>query len=119
MIQIGIHTVFVIEILVTKERLDLEFTALCVLSEISSAFLSKYGDIYATRESRSKTPSSFVVVVSLSAFKMYQCFAIGLKLVQNVYSAEIKTLGTHRLRETKKGWQIYPDGLQMFSRRTT
>jgi|LakMenEpi03Aug12_release.lakeMendotaPanAssembly.Ray.scaffolds.fasta_scaffold30511_7 hypothetical protein len=82
----GIHTFFLVEMPVSKERLALEYTAICVLADISTKYLMKHPNI--TKEEKVSTEESLIVVISFESFKKYQTMCMGLRVFQNIHGVK-------------------------------
>ncbi len=81
---IGIHTAYVFDYLVNPERLSMEFTALCWLSENSRKY-EKLFPWLMTHEERLNTSQSLIVFVSYRAYQMFECLKLG---IQNLIETE-------------------------------
>ena len=77
---IGIHTVYVFDYLVSSDRLYLEYTALCWLSENSRKY-EKLFPWLLQHEERLNTSQSLIAMVSYRAYQMFECLKLGIKLL--------------------------------------
>ncbi len=77
---IGIHTAYVFDYLVDSERLYLEYTALCWLSENSRKYEKSFPWLM-THEERLNTSQSLIVMVSYRAYQMFECLKLGIQLL--------------------------------------
>jgi hypothetical protein len=85
----GIHTIFILEVPVTIERLNLEYTLLCVLADISTKTLLKNPGL--TKEERLRTNNSLISAVSMEAYKKYQCLMLGYQMFYDLQKRSFKT----------------------------
>jgi hypothetical protein len=77
---IGIHTAYVFDYLVSSERLSMEYTALCWLSENSRKY-EKLFPWLLNHEERLNTSQSLIVLVSYRAYQMFECLKLGIQLL--------------------------------------
>lgn len=77
---IGIHTAYVFDYIVSAERLSMEYTALCWLSENSRKY-EKLFPWLLNHEERLNTSQSLIVLVSYRAYQMFECLKLGIQLL--------------------------------------
>jgi len=80
---VGIHTVYILHSLVSDKRLQLEFVALCELTNISTKVLTKHPELINLPNLKIKTNHSFILALSYAAFRKFQCLVVG----HNIHSA--------------------------------
>ena len=78
--SIGIHTAYVFDYLVSSERLSMEFTALCWLSENSRKY-EKLFPWLLHHEEKLNTSQSLIVFVSYRAYQMFECLKLGIQML--------------------------------------
>ena len=83
-VVLGIHTVYLIPRETSVERIMLEYTALFVLCDIAHKFLEDNPHIPI--HERTVTKNSFLFAVSDEAFRMFQCYVLGLRTLQAMHA---------------------------------
>lgn len=73
---LGINEIIIFDYIPTKERFELEYAALCHLSQLSYKYLVSNPSL--TREERISTPNSVIIGVSRKAFMSFQCMYLGI-----------------------------------------
>jgi hypothetical protein len=91
--SLGIHSVYVLDYHATADRLRIEYTALCWLSEHSRKY-EKLVPGLLDHEDKLNTSESLIVMVSYRAYQMFQCLRMGIsQLMDNDSYQEAKQQG--------------------------
>lgn len=79
-VMLGTHHFYLYKHKISKERMRLEFTALCVLADIAFDYCVAHPQL--TKVQRCHTVNSFTACISYNAFRKFQCLVEGLTLAK-------------------------------------